>query len=230
MDYIVETQFEGPGFVAVPNAVAQMPGLSPDALGMLVWLASLPKGYAIRRATLLERFSIGKDRWQRIARDLSAVGALVVEKKRGPDGRFSTRYLVRWPDPSAVAAEPEPGFPAPGEPAPVNPPKMGGKPAKSGRKTRLSIKNKIQKTSRARSRTPDARPMGGGSGRSSVVNESRPSDPWARAASSAQAGLKWLHPDTGLWCDPSEFPVSAPVDSVALATVGQDACEKGMRQ
>jgi len=163
MDYIVETQFEGPGFVAVPNDVAQMPCLSPDALGVLVWLASLPKGYAMRRASLLKRFAIGKDKWQRIARDLAAVGALTVQKDQGPDGRWSTRYRVRWPDVSK-RARPEAENPAPvaDQPEPENPPKNGGKPAQTGRKTRLPIKKEIQETARRRAARPSVRPAAAG--------------------------------------------------------------------
>jgi len=97
MDYIVETQFEGPGFVAVPNSVAQLASLPADALGVLVWLASLPKGFAIRRSSILERFGFGKDKWQSVARSLSQVGALDVVTDRLPGGQFSRRYVVRWP-------------------------------------------------------------------------------------------------------------------------------------
>jgi len=148
MDYVIETRFQGPGFVAVPNAVAQMENLGADALGVLVWLASLPQGFTVRRQTLLERFKFGKDKWQRIARELTECGALQVTTQRGAGGLFSRSYLVRWPEPVAQAPEPvetpEPENPVPVAPEPENPPKNGGKPAKKVRETRLSIQKKKQ--------------------------------------------------------------------------------------
>lgn len=157
MDYIVETQFEGPGFVAVPNAVAQLAELSADALGVLVWLASLPKGFAVRRSTILERFRLGKDKWQRIARDLAAVGALELRKERRAGGQFASRYLVRWPDP-ARAVSPEPENPAPVQPEPENPPRLGGKSAKTGRETRPSKQNTKERHRRGGDPRPSQEP------------------------------------------------------------------------
>lgn len=54
------------------------------------------------------------------------------------------------------------------------------------------------------SRAPDARPMGGGSGRASDPVEKRTSDPWARAAVAADLGQPWVHPVKG-WLPASEF-------------------------
>jgi hypothetical protein len=210
MDYIIETRFDGPGFVPVPNAVAQMDELPADALGVLVYLASLPKGFAVRQMTVRNRFGFGKDKWQRIARDLAAVGALEVVKDRQPSGQMFTRYVVRWPQHGRAAnrleaeaearqpeAEaPEPGFPAPGEPAPVNPPKNCGKPAKTGRKTRLPIQKEKRKTAREGARAASRRsPLGSGGGpRERMVDGRReilgPDGQWhrrpAEAAEAAQ--------------------------------------------
>jgi hypothetical protein len=110
MEYRIETRFQGPGFVAVPNHVAQNVDLPPDALGVLVYLASLPHGWRLDWRDVCARFGIGKDRWQRIARDLRACGAMVddIEAARGPRGRLSGhRVLVRWPDakPEAVKGD-----------------------------------------------------------------------------------------------------------------------------
>jgi len=100
MDYTIETEFQGSGFVAVPNHVAQDQRLSPDALGVLVYLASLPKGYILRVGTVQERFGFGKDRWQRIARELRAVGAMRSQRISGAGGRWiGERVSVRWPEP-----------------------------------------------------------------------------------------------------------------------------------
>ena len=104
VDYIVETDFQGPGFVAVPNHVAQRRGLAPEALGLLVYLASQPRGFIVRWSVICDHFGMGKDRWQRIGRDLRAIGAMQVQEVRGAGGRIiGRRVVVRWPD--AVASE-----------------------------------------------------------------------------------------------------------------------------
>lgn len=142
MDYIIETDFQGPGFVAVPNHVAQRPGFPPDALGVLVYLASQPRGFIVRWSVVCGHFGIGKDRWQRIARDLREIGAMEVQTMRGPGGRIlGRRVLVRWPE---AVAEPAPQDSASAESGetrlsdlkPENP--AAGKPAKVSRKIRQS--------------------------------------------------------------------------------------------
>lgn len=124
-DYIIETDFQGPGFVAVPNAVAQSADVSADALGVLVYLASMPRGWIARVAVIQERFGLGKDKWQRIARELREVGALHVEQVRTEGGRVSGRRVrVRWPELAEKTESREirlsdrkPGKPAVGKPA-----------------------------------------------------------------------------------------------------------------
>jgi len=102
MEYVVRTNFQGPGFVAVPNHVAQSCNLSPDALGVLVYLASMPNGWTARPSCIMERFKIGRDKWQRIARDLKAADALKIETLRGAGGRVVGRQMVVcWPEPAA---------------------------------------------------------------------------------------------------------------------------------
>lgn len=147
-DYVIQTEFEGPGFVAVPNYVAQDVNLTPEALGVLVWLASQPMGFVCRVAGVRERFGMGKDKWQRIARELRAAGAMRnVRMRSGNSGRMSgSHYIVRWPDPKGGGidlAHEEMGRPSisrktrpmdhkPGFPS-------DGKPAKGCRKTRQRV-------------------------------------------------------------------------------------------
>lgn len=132
MDYIVETDFQGPGFVAVPNHVAQRRGLAPEALGLLVYLASQPRGFIVRWSVICDHFGMGKDRWQRIGRDLRAIGAMQVQEVRGAGGRIiGRRVVVRWPEPVAGEAvgtesreiplsDRKPEKPAPGKSAKVS--------------------------------------------------------------------------------------------------------------
>ena len=101
MDYIVELEFDGPGFVAVPNGVVDDARLSAEALAVLVYLARLAGGRGpriVRVAAICKRFDFGKDKWQRIARELRAVGALSDNFGRTDDGRNIVRSLVvGWP-------------------------------------------------------------------------------------------------------------------------------------
>lgn len=152
MDYIVETDFQGPGFVAVPNHVAQRRGLAPEALGLLVYLASQPRGFIVRWSVICDHFGMGKDRWQRIARELRAIGAMQVQELRGAGGRIiGRRVVVRWPEPQPVEAsvtesgeiplsDLKPEKPAPGKPA-----KVSGKIRKSERENPAPYKDKDEK-------------------------------------------------------------------------------------
>ena len=138
VDYVIETDFQGPGFVAVPNHVAQRPGLSPEALGLLVYLASQPRGFIVRWSVICAHFGMGKDRWQRIGRELRLIGAMEVQQVRGPGGRvIGRRVLVRWPSPAQAAAAPTESGESPlSDRKPEKP--AAGKPAKVSRKIRQS--------------------------------------------------------------------------------------------
>ena len=139
MDYIVELEFDGPGFVAVPNGVVDDARLGAEALAVLVYLARLAGGRGpriVRVAAICKRFDFGKDKWQRIARELRAVGALSDNFGRTDDGRNIVRSLVvGWPKPvqpvsrktrlTGKTCEPE------------NPAHTAENPAQVSRKTRL---------------------------------------------------------------------------------------------
>lgn len=109
MDYLVELDFSGPGFVAVPNEVADLDALGADALGVLVYLARLAGNRGpriVRVSAILRRFRFGKDKWQRIARELRAVGAMRDVFGRSDDGRSIARaFAVGWP--GAATCKPE---------------------------------------------------------------------------------------------------------------------------
>lgn len=103
----IRIDFQGPGFVAVPNHVAAMVGkeLSPEAVGVLVMLALRPVGSDWAVASILAALGCSRDRWQRISRELRAVGALWDDPDTGSDGRHRGRLLaVRWPVAPAKSA------------------------------------------------------------------------------------------------------------------------------
>jgi len=157
MDYIVETDFTGPNFVMVPNAVAQSGRLSAEALGVLVYLASLPRGFLVRVGCIQSTFQMGKDRWQRIARELREVGAMDVQIVRGPGGRaVGRRVLVRWPDfggEAETVKDRKPGKPAAGKPA-----KQGGETRQTGRRNPAPYKDqRLKKGAREKMAAPQGR-------------------------------------------------------------------------
>ena len=139
MDYQIQTEFQGPGFVAVPNSVAQSPDISADALGVLVYLASQPHGFIARVAVIQERFGMGKDKWQRIARELRDLGAMQSHAIRGTGGRvIGKRVVVRWPElpTSDEASATESRETRPSDRKPEKP--AAGKSAKASREIRQS--------------------------------------------------------------------------------------------
>lgn len=125
----IKIEFQGPGFVAVPNHVAAMVGqvigdlvpqfdrdqrkVSDDTaaerftasdLGALVVFAMLPVGSEWSARWAQDRLGIGRDAWQAIARRLRAVGAMWDDTLTGEDGRHRGRCLaVRWPELAAGA-------------------------------------------------------------------------------------------------------------------------------
>ena len=50
--------------------------------------------------------------------------------------------------------------------------------------------------------------------------ESKRPDPWTRAASAARAGLAWLHPETGRWCDPEQFAATGSYPNAGAGCEG----------
>lgn len=85
-------------YACVPNATLQDPRLTPEALGVLVFLLSLPEDWIIRAAQIRRQFNIGKFVQQRIFRELERAGYLVKEKEkdkaRTKEGRWKCRITI----------------------------------------------------------------------------------------------------------------------------------------
>lgn len=129
----VRIEFQGPGFVAVPNGVAAMLGgaLTPDALAVLVFCALRPVGSEWNVDTIRSGLGWGRDRWNGAAGVLRTLGALWDEVNTGDDGRHRGRVLcIRWPDvPKVVAKVRRPGKPKAGKAGQGRPGKpKAGKP------------------------------------------------------------------------------------------------------
>lgn len=180
MTISIQTAFQGPGFVAVPNEFAQEQRLSLEARGLLIWFAAHPEGFHVTVNAVREANGIGKDKWQRIARELRAVGALENVKIRSPKGTIIGEVLsVRWPEYGPARQKPEnpaagvqkPGKPAAGKPGhnrPENPPNMAVKPG--------SLNNKKKKKDGASSRSRSDAAAVSGAGRTAPASQESAAD------------------------------------------------------
>lgn len=81
-------------FASIPNALFEEKGLSLDTIGVLVYLLSLPKDWEVRADHIRKKFGIGKDKQQRIFKELEDAGYLVREKVRGAYGRWITGITI----------------------------------------------------------------------------------------------------------------------------------------
>ncbi|WP_372986068.1 hypothetical protein [Marinobacter sp.] len=84
-------------FASIPNALFEEKGLSLDTIGVLVYLLSLPKDWEVRADHIRKKFGIGKDKQQRIFKELEDAGYLVREKVRGAYGRWITGITIHQP-------------------------------------------------------------------------------------------------------------------------------------
>lgn len=82
-------------FASIPNDIFRDTQLSLDTIGVLVYLLSLPQNWEVRADHIRNKFGIGKDKQQRIFRELEDAGYLVREKVRGAYGRWITGITIR---------------------------------------------------------------------------------------------------------------------------------------
>jgi hypothetical protein len=81
-------------FGSVPESLLEDIRLDLDSRAVAAWLAVKPSGWQISVTSLRLRLSLqgkkmlGKDRWQRIARELESAGYLVRKKINGHDGQW----------------------------------------------------------------------------------------------------------------------------------------------
>lgn len=121
-------------FAIIPNAVANDDRLSFEARGLLVYLLAKPHDWEIRRSDLQRAGGIGRDKAQKLMRELIGSGYMERgEDRRDTDGRIlGPQYIVSnfpiqttlplsQPEPeNAVLDGPGPDLPAPVKPEPEN--------------------------------------------------------------------------------------------------------------
>ncbi|WP_405615491.1 helix-turn-helix domain-containing protein [Streptomyces sp. NBC_00076] len=112
-------------FTVIGNHLAQHPELSGLAIGLAVYIQSLPTGARADIKTLTARFPEGAIRIAAALRELETHGYLRRERHRVPDGRIVTR-TVSCNQPGRHR-EDEPHCPAPA-PAPIQKKRTSSKP------------------------------------------------------------------------------------------------------
>jgi hypothetical protein len=119
-------------FTVIGNHLAQHPSLSGLAIGLAVYIQSLPKGARVDIKTLAARFPEGTTRIAAALRELEAHGYLRRERKRIPGGRIVSRTIScnqpgRHSEPDHTPAKkprparkkPLPAVPQPSYPSPT---------------------------------------------------------------------------------------------------------------
>lgn len=76
MPLVIETDCQGAECTKISNHVLSDARLSAEALGVLVWLSQFPQGQTLSQSDIFKRFGIGEDKWQRIRKELVAVGVI----------------------------------------------------------------------------------------------------------------------------------------------------------
>ncbi|WP_394432135.1 helix-turn-helix domain-containing protein [Streptomyces sp. SGAir0957] len=107
-------------FTVIGNHLAQHHSLSGLAIGLAVYIQSLPAGSRADVRTLAARFPEGTTRIAAALRELEKHGYLRRERRRAPDGRVRTRTVsCNQPGSTPSAAEPRPPKPKPKKPRPL---------------------------------------------------------------------------------------------------------------
>jgi len=108
---------EGASFTTLPNSSIDAVR-SPVALAIWVHLCMKPEDWIVRRSEIMQRFSIGRDKYQECMRELRALGLVWDYHIRDENGGFLDKAIVcgltidplknsREPEIQAVRREPE---------------------------------------------------------------------------------------------------------------------------
>lgn len=140
-------------FTSISNTPLQDRRLSLDAVGLLACVMSLPEDWNFNRAWAKKRFSVGKEKLERIIKELITAGYVQREQERGEAGRMAHAVYIFTDEPGEFsdvdpASSTVGGFPAGGL-------AVGGKPATT--KYLLSTKDEKEKKERAPACDAEAR-------------------------------------------------------------------------
>ncbi len=76
------------GYTAAPNTVIVDTRISPEARLMLIYMMSCSEDWVFYRTKSMEVLCCGKEKYQRIIRELKETGYLIVRTRQGRDGRL----------------------------------------------------------------------------------------------------------------------------------------------
>lgn len=115
-------------FTTLPNELIRDPRISWKALGILVFVLSLPDNFRLRLSHLSKQKTSGRDATRTGIKELQMAGYLRIQRERGERGKFShTTWLVSdQPDLSSprsdfpTAVSPTSGKPYSGNPTLIN--------------------------------------------------------------------------------------------------------------
>ena len=109
-------------FTTLPNDLIRDSRISWGALGLLVYILSLPDDFRLRLCHLAEQKSCGRDATRARAKELENAGYLLITRERGTHGRFSKTLWEVSDTPTLPApTPPRSGFPNVVEPGTENP-------------------------------------------------------------------------------------------------------------
>ena len=89
---IIKSSHAG-NYTTIPNEVFKC-NLSAQALGVLVYMLSLPPQWVVHKSQLREFFKIGRDGMNNIINELEKVGYFLSVQKRDSKGLFTYEYIV----------------------------------------------------------------------------------------------------------------------------------------
>lgn len=105
-------------YTVLPNKVFNLK-MSPEAIGVLCYLLSKPCDWIVYKTTIKDEFGIGKDKCNRILKELSNNGYMSTTRKRGDSGKWEYTTIV-YDNP--YTDYPSTVNPCSGYPSPVNQP------------------------------------------------------------------------------------------------------------
>ncbi|MGO1501261.1 MAG: hypothetical protein ACTHWH_08270 [Marinobacter sp.] len=81
-------------FTMIPNSILRDSELPLDTIGLLVYLLSQPEDWEVRATQIQKEFKVGREKRQRMYKQLENAGHLVQLNGRGVDGRWTTETII----------------------------------------------------------------------------------------------------------------------------------------
>lgn len=81
-------------FTMIPNSILRDSELPLDTIGLLAFLLSQPENWEVRATQIQKKFRIGREKRQRMYKQLKNAGHMVQRNGRGIDGLWTTEITV----------------------------------------------------------------------------------------------------------------------------------------